>query len=272
MLETLSGGQWAILLFTAFLYGFGKTGILGSAVITTPILLVLFKPGDVIGITLPLLVMADIGALLLLRRSANRKHVISALPWAFIGIVLGWLFARYTVSLPDEGGDVLLRKTIAAMLLFLICFGILTRLRPGIVMPAQKTIDDNVAGTAPESSQRTRSWFVILMGILGGITTMLANNGGPAWVVYLMNLNLSVHEFLGTAAWLFFFQNVTKLPFAFSLGFIGMDTLRLSLYLIPAVAAGLATGIRIVKYLPKKLFENLTQGAALIGALYILLS
>lgn len=266
MLVEFTMPQWLVLIVTAFMYGFNKTGIVGSAVVTTPFLLFFFTSGQVLGITLPVLVIADIGTLLILRRTVNKKHVLLALPWAFLGIFIGWGFARYTVSLPGGEGDLLLRRTIAAILIFLVAFGVLIKLFPAIASIRQGGDD------AGQVKPHARTWFAAIMGVLGGITTMLANNGGPAWVVYLMGLRMTAQEFLGTAAWLFFCQNLVKLPFGVSLGFVTVDTALLAIYLIPPMAVGLALGTGIVRRIPAKLFDNLTQGATLLCAFYVLVS
>ena len=65
-------------------------------------------------------------------------------------------------------------------------------------------------------------------------------------------------------------QNVVKLPFAASLGFVTAGTLRANLYLLPVVAAGVFAGGRAVKRMSREFFGNLTQMAALAGALYLL--
>lgn len=254
----LNAIQWLILNFTAFMYGFNKTGIVGSAIICTPLMLMYFTPGQVLGIVLPLLVVADIITIILLRQSARWPHILKAMPWAILGIVIGWAIARYAIS-GEDGGDVFLKKTIAGILVFLVLLGYYLRVRPGLV-------SDN---TGEPGKKSAKTWFAGGMGILGGITTMLANNGGPAWVVYLMSLGLGIKEFLGTAAWLFFIQNVAKLPFGINLGFINMDTLRLNIYLLPALFVGLAVGGVAVKKLSKNLFDNITQALALIGSVYL---
>ncbi|MCD8350967.1 MAG: sulfite exporter TauE/SafE family protein [Planctomycetaceae bacterium] len=251
--------QWAILNFTAFMYGFNKTGIVGSAIICTPLMLLYFTPGQTLGIILPLLVVADIITIILLRQSARWNHIIKAMPWAITGIVVGWLIARYTVGM-EGGGDIALRKIIAATLVFLVLFGYFLRFKPNLVRSPE-----NVAGGGT-----AKTWFACAMGTFGGITTMLANNGGPAWVVYLMSLGLSMKEFLGTAAWLFFIQNVTKVPFGINLGFITLESLSTNLYLLPALIVGVAVGGEAIKHISKSFFDNITQLLALAGALYLL--
>lgn len=257
-----SGAQWAVLCFTAFMYGFNKTGFVGTGVISTPFLLMLFPAAQVLGITLPLLILADIGTLLMLRRSAKWEHILSALPWALVGIALGSRFAGYTTDLPSPDGDILLRRAVACILVFLILFGAVVKMFPRIVSRAE---NDNA------EKPRARRWFSGLMGVIGGVSTMLANNSGPAWVIYLMNFRLTPKEFLGTAAWLFFCQNLTKLPFGISLGFVTWDTLLLVLLLIPPVVVGLFVGSRLVRVVPEKMFHTMTQCVTLACALYILI-
>ncbi len=263
----LSPAQWIILNFTAFMYGFNKTGIVGSAIICTPMMLLAFTPGQTLGIMLPLLVVADICTIIILRSSARWDVIPKAIPWAVVGTILGWWIARQSVRMGAEG-EILLKKGIAAILVVMVLFGFYLRVRPELV-----TRKEEVAGT-PGASGGTRTmakpWFACAMGIMGGLTSMLANNGGPAWVVFLLSLGLGVKEFLGTAAWLFFILNVTKIPFALNLGFIGKDTLSINLYLLPALGIGLAMGVWAVKRLSKKAFDNITQILALLGSLYLL--
>lgn len=253
--------QWVILNFTAFMYGFNKTGIVGSAIICAPIMLMYFTAGQVLGIVLPLLVIADIITIILLRQSAIWRHILKAMPWAILGIVAGWALARFVLGAEGDG-DAMLKKIIAAVLVILVLFGYYLRVRPGLV-------SNSAAGTGEKT---VKTWFACSMGIFGGITSMLANNGGPAWVVYLMSLGLNIKEFLGTAAWLFFIQNVAKLPFGVNLGFITTDTLYMNLYLLPALFVGLAVGGAAVKHLSKSLFDTITQALALAGSVYLLFS
>lgn len=247
--------QWLVLHFTAFMYGFGKTGIVGCSVICTPLMLFTFTAGETIGIVLPLLVIADIVTVIIMRHSVRWMHILKAIPWALTGIIVGWLIARH-VTADGGGGDALLRKIIAGALVCLMLFGFYLRTNPSLVR-------SGAGGTA-------KTWFACFMGVMGGITTMLANNGGPAWVVYLMTLGLGVKEFIGTAAWLFFIQNLTKIPFGISLGFINYDAISLIPHLLPALGAGLAVGVVAARHLSKSLFDNATQFLALAGSLYLL--
>lgn len=266
----LTTTQWIVLVFTAYVYGFNKTGLVGSAIITTPLLLLNFTPGQSLGIVLPLLVIADITTVILLRHSAVWSLILQSLPWSMAGICLGWLLARHATAMEGMSGHILLKKTIAAVLVFLVLLGFYLRIRRNRAARAQ------AAGTLPDAPEapeklRSKTWLAVGMGILGGVATMLANTSGPAYVTYLMPFKLTVRQFLGTAAWLFLVLNVSKLPFSLQLGFVNLDTLRINLYLLPALAIGLVTGRMVASRISKNAFDNVVQFLALAGALYLLI-
>ncbi len=258
----LGTAQWLVLVFTAFLQGFNKTGIIGCAIVTTPLLLLYFTPGQTLGIILPLLVVADIITLVIMRHSAKWLHILKALPWQMLGIIVGWGIARWALTLSGTGGDVFLTKLIAFLLVALVLFSYVLRWRPDIARSRSRS--------ASEGERPARTWFAAIMGICGGVTTMLANNGGPVWVAYLMTLGLEVKAFIGTAAWLFFIQNVAKIPFAIALGFVTWDTLVINLYLLLPLVVGLAVGKYVAGRVSQGVFDHLTQGLALLAALYLL--
>lgn len=263
--------QWLVLIFASTMYGFNKTGLVGSAIIATPLLLLNFTPGESLGIVLPLLIVADIVTVILLRENAVWSLIVQAMPWALAGVCLGWLIAWRAMGMEGMAGDDLLRKIIAGMLTVVVLFGYYLLVR-------RKRAGKARAGAAPPAAPekpkalRSNPWLSAGMGILGGVSTMLANNGGPVWVTYLMPFRLTVKQFLGTAAWLFLILNVVKLPFSLQLGFVNADTLRLNLYLLPFLGAGLALGRVVAARIGKNAFDNIIQLLALAGALYLLIA
>ena len=60
--------------------------------------------------------------------------------------------------------------------------------------------------------------------------------------IYLVSKRLDKLQFMGTAAWFFFFMNVSKIPFYSVLGMITPATLRFNLLLVPAVLVGVVSG------------------------------
>ena len=52
----------------------------------------------------------------------------------------------------------------------------------------------------------------IVFGAIGGVTTMLANAGGPAWQIHLLPQKLEKLPYIGTVSILFAASNVVKIP------------------------------------------------------------
>jgi uncharacterized membrane protein YfcA len=75
---------------------------------------------------------------------------------------------------------------------------------------------------------------------------------------------------MGTSAWFFFAVNVFKVPFSYSLGLINLDSLRVSLPLIPFAMAGAVTGRILIKYIDQRLFELLAMVLTLAAGLRLL--
>ena len=92
-------------------------------------------------------------------------------------------------------------------------------------------------------------------GFLAGVTTMMANAGGPAMTFYLLSKKFDKMAFVGTCAWFFFVTNLTKIPFSWSLGLITHSSLMLNLALLPAVAAGLIGGRYLLGKIPQVPFD-----------------
>jgi uncharacterized membrane protein YfcA len=115
-------------------------------------------------------------------------------------------------------------------------------------------------------------WFAWSMGILVGLTTMLANAAGPVFGLYLLAIGLPKMEFVGTAAWFFLLLNISKIPFSWSLGLIRLDTLALNAALTPLIGLGLWIGTMVVRRIPQKLFDSLIlifTGVAALRMLFL---
>jgi uncharacterized membrane protein YfcA len=112
--------------------------------------------------------------------------------------------------------------------------------------------------------------FAWTMGVLVGITTMLANAAGPVFGLFLIAIGLPKKEFIGTAAWFFLLLNVIKIPFSWNLGLIRQDTLALNLALLPMVWLGLKAGAKIAQRIPQKWFEVVVILLSTLAALQLL--
>jgi uncharacterized membrane protein YfcA len=119
----------------------------------------------------------------------------------------------------------------------------------------------------PESQLPHHHGVAIMIGLLAGFTTMMANAAGPIMVLYLLAMRLPPSAFLGTSAWYFLLVNTFKVPFSAQLGLITWDSLTFNALLVPFIGLGAWTGIKLASRIPRVTFERLVQIFAALGAI-----
>src|SRR5258708_17173466 len=88
--------KWLLGAFCAFSGGVAKTGVPGFGIVSVPIFVL--TVGDArlsAGYLLPLLVVADIFAVVYYRRHTAAKALFSLLPWVAIGLAAGSVVLGY---------------------------------------------------------------------------------------------------------------------------------------------------------------------------------
>ena len=81
LLPVLNPLQWAGYGVSALLVGVTKTGIPGLGPLIVPLLASVFPARASTGVLLPLLIAADVFAVLRYRRHAVWRHLVRMLPW-----------------------------------------------------------------------------------------------------------------------------------------------------------------------------------------------
>lgn len=243
---TISDMQLATLMFCAFLWGLAKTGLPGVGILGVPLMASVIPPRVSTGVVLPLLIVGDLFAVSYYRRHAVWKRLIPLLPWAVVGVYLGYLAM-------DQVNDRQLGRIIGLIVLVILAFNAWRNRR-----------------AEEELKVPTQWWFAGAVGLIAGVTTMMANAAGPIMMVYLLAMKLPKREFIGTGAWYFLFVNLLKVPFSYNLGLINTYSLRLDLYGAPFVALGAIAGILILKKIPQKRFTQVVQVFAALAAAKLL--
>ena len=238
--------QWVLLYLAAIVSGFSKTGMPGISILSVGIYANVLGARMATGVVLPLLVFADIFAFLVYRKNLEWKRVGRLLPWALGGLVLGWLALG---RVDDRQTARLVGVIIAAMLALHL-------------WRRWKNPDELAAHAA--------AWFGPVMGVLAGITTMIANAAGPVMTLYLLAMRLNKLEFLGTGAAFFLLINWIKVPFIAQLGLINASSLTINLHLLPAVALGALLGRPVVERVNQKVFENVALILTALAAVKLL--
>jgi hypothetical protein len=124
-----------------------------------------------------------------------------------------------------------------------------------------------VRGGSVEDKLPHQGWFAVLMGLVAGVTTMMANVAGPVMIVYLLVMRLRKTEFVGTSAWFFFIVNWIKVPFMANLQLMTWGSLKLNVLMLPFIAAGAFLGIYLLKRVPQRAFTVTVQVLAAAAAL-----
>ncbi|WP_337970162.1 sulfite exporter TauE/SafE family protein [Virgibacillus salexigens] len=241
--------EWLIVILCALFIGFSKSGLPNLIILVITMIMFVFPARDSVGILLPMLLIGDLFAVTYYRRNVVWKHLKDLIPWVLIGIVAGYFVLEYV-------NDQQLKPIIGIIVLIMIALNFI-RERLGTkfnqMLPASKS-------------------FTLLMGILGGFTTMVGNAAGAIMTIYLLVKGLPKKEFVGTSAWFFLLVNVIKVPFYIHLGLITTDSVIVNITMAPVIILGAWIGVKVLPLIPQRVFTILILLLAALGGINLLLN
>lgn len=236
--------QWVLIMSGAFILGLSKAGLKGIDMMNVTIMALVFGGKTSTGIVLPLLCVADIMAVSYYHRHAQWSHLRKLMPWIITGILIG-------VYVGKELDETLFRRMMAVIILLTVIIVVAMEFRKVNRVPSHPL-------------------FAAGMGLVSGFTTMLGNLAGAFSNIYFLAMRMPKNNFIGTAAWLFLFINLFKLPFQVVYWKnITADSLYTDLLLLPALVIGFVAGIRIVAVIKDDGYRKVVIALTLIGALFI---
>jgi uncharacterized membrane protein YfcA len=237
--------SWILASAAAFVIGLSKAGIKGVAVINVTFMALAFGAKESTGMVVPLLILADIFAVIYYNRHTQWKYVFKLLPWMIIGVLIGVYVGK---DLPEP-----LFKIGMAIIILVTVF-------------MMYWWDRKKIKTVP------KHWsFSSAIGIVAGITTMVGNLAGAFSNIYFLAMRLPKNHFIGTAAWLFLIVNIIKLPFhIFVWETISKETLLLNVKLLPGIIIGFLVGIKIISLIKEAFFRKMILVLTALGAILIM--
>ena len=244
ILHLYTAGNWIVILLAAFIIGLSKAGLKGIDMLNVTLMALVFGGKASTGIVLPLLCVADIGAVIYYNRHAQWKYFWKLIPWMAIGILIG-------VYAGKDLDEALFRKIMALIIIITVIIMVVTELRKTDAVP--ETI-----------------FFTAGTGLVAGLTTMLGNLAGAFASIYFLAMRMPKNNFIGTAAWVFLIINLFKLPFqVLYWKNITSFSLQTDMLLLPALAAGFMAGLKIVGRIKDDNYRKVVIVLTLIGALFI---
>lgn len=249
-LENLSitPGQAFLLAALGFSIGVDKMGLRGGPVVFVPFLAAAFGARFTSGLIAPLLLFADILAVIVYRRTCNWKLVVQVVGWMLIGIGIGALVGE---RIPES----LFRILLGIILLVLLSLMASMEFRKRAII-----VPDSAVITGP-------------IAVVGGFASMLGNAAGPIISLFLLAKRFPKQLFLGTSAIIFLIVNASKLPLhIFYWETITLRSLGMNAICVPFILLGALAGRPLVALIPEKAFRYFIMIIALVGAIRLFIS
>ena len=218
----------AVATIGVCLLGFSKGGFLGLGVMALPLMSLFVPPLQAAAIILPTALAQDALTVWTYRRDWSAWNLKLMLPSMVVGMAAAWLLAASLSS-------VHIRLAIGLIAALFV-------LRHWLASRFERWTPSPNAATA------------VFFGALGGVTTMLANAGGPAWQMHLLPQKLEKLPYIGTITMLFAASNLIKIPGFATLGFLTRENMLVGLALVPVAVISNYGGIWLVRRTSSEMF------------------
>ena len=206
---------YPLALFVALVTGIGKSGFGMAGGLSVPLLALVIPPAKGAAIMLPLLLVTDCASVYAYRKHWDRSNMRILLPAGLLGTAIGWLIFRVL----DENALRIVLGVIAV----------------GFVL---NTVLRRQVATSKVSPAKGYFWATV-----SGVTSFVAQAGGPPLWVYLLPQRLDKRLHAGTTVMFFAALNVSKIFPYWSLGLLTVGNLAASAAMIPPALVGIVLGI-----------------------------
>lgn len=215
----------------AFIIGLAKGGLGGTlGALATPLMALVMPADQVIGLLLPVLMLADVFAVALHWRHWNSKLVWLLIPGSIVGVTIGTFFIT---NAPTRALQIALGVIV---LLFAI----------------YKIFEKRILGSL---RYQPRNWHGLLAGTITGFSSALAHTGGPPVSIYLLMQDVAPRVFIATSAIFFLILNWIKVPYYWYADLFDFQMLWQVAWLLPLVPLGVWVGRWAAGKVNKDVFE-----------------
>jgi len=242
---------YTAVIAAVIVMGIAKSGFGGGVgILAVPLIANAMPPERALGVMLPILIVADMFAVVQHRGQWSWSHLRPALLGAVAGIALGTLLLFLLLGTGSK-------KHLEALLSILV--GSICLIMVGV------QVYRLCGGHVPKLPGNRAT--AISAGAAAGFTSMLAHAAGPIMSIYWLDQKLGKRVLTGSLVLFFILVNTAKLPsYIFGLHWITLDTLRESAVFALFVPVGSLLGIVMHHRIPEKPFTAVMYaGAAAAG-------
>lgn len=222
--------NFIILFVAAFCLGLDKGGLKTLLVLCMYFLTKILDVKFMLSVLAPIMFISDLIPIWIYKDHIKKKPIYSFLPFMIIGIIIGSLIGKYL-------NDTVFSIVLSSFILFM-----------AIMMSYSyyKRKTSNVPFTTP---------LKIILGFIAGISS-ISNSAAAITNLYYFKETKTKEEFIGSCSSMFFIVNGLKLlMFIFVWQTITIESLIISLSLIPGMFIGVFCATKLIKVMPQRIFE-----------------
>lgn len=235
---------WSLAVIASIFVGMGKGGLPVVGMLGVPVLSLAISPIAAAGLLLPVYVLSDMFGLYAYRHAFDRRVLMIIVPGMVFGVAVGWA----TAHMVPEWAVTALVGLIGSV------FAVSALIKKPVDGPPRRAI------VGPG----------LFWGSIAGFTSFVSHTGGPPYQVYTLPLRMSKLVFAGTSTIAFAIINAVKLVPYYFLGQLNPGNLKIAVFLMPPAALAVFLGVKLVKWLPEKVFFRVVTWALLAVSLKLI--
>eukprot|EP00035_Acanthoeca_spectabilis_P022964 m.446879 g.446879 ORF g.446879 m.446879 type:complete len:356 (-) comp19435_c0_seq1:276-1343(-) len=246
------------LFAMSFFMGLGKGGAPGSSTISMALNSLLAPDGCItfaIALVVPATATADVAVVVTRFKQTRWEVVWRLVPPTVFGVLLG---SQLLGSVTGGSAKLMIGGALGAILLFKLAVAWSKGRAGGSDAPRPAGYADSI-------------WFAWVIGILGGLATILTNSMGPLLNVFLLGL-MPKNEFIATRASFFTVINFIKVVTQLHAGNLDRRLLAVSAFQGCAAIVGVLCATHVMKYVSDTTFLKLEYTLMTAAALRLIIS
>ena len=220
---------YALAIPAVIALGLSKGGFQGAGQMATPVLALIMPPLEAAAIFLPIMIIQDLNALWVYRKTWNGRILAIMLPGAVVGVVAAG-FVGASIS------DAAIRAFVGGISIVFVLYS--------WIGAAKLAAEAKPAGIPAG----------LFWGAFSGFTSTMCQAGGPPYQIYVFSQHLPKMMFVGTTAFFLGAVNAMKIGPYLALGQFSMKGLGTSLVLLPLALAANQLGFWLVRITPQEVF------------------